>query len=490
MVPFSISSKTLFYSFICLFIFGYSSLTAQQGSVGIGTTTPDPSALLDVNISPANNKGILIPRLTAAQRLAIPSPANSLLVFDTDSACFFYWNTLGSSWRSLCSTNTIMLGNTGSTGATGLTGNTGTTGATGDTGATGSTGSTGSTGTTGSTGSTGITGPTGPVGCASANYILKSDGTTATCTVAPVFEDNSGNVGIGTTSPAAAFDLVGSSAFREASLALVNGNNNDIPVGNNTFITISGPAQPFAITGIAGGVSGRLLTLYNSTAQAMIIANENSASAASNRISTLTGGDVMALAGNGGTAQFQYSATASRWILISGGQSTNSFVPPGAILAMATTTAPAGYLVCDGSAVSRTTYAALFTAIGVMYGPGDGSTTFNLPNYQGYFLRGINNATGNDPDAATRTDRGDGTAGDNVGSKQADLFGSHRHAPDIGGAPNSAFGVFFNYGSFAYPVAGGNYGTWLNTSVASYTDYQGGAETRPKNIYVLYCIKY
>jgi microcystin-dependent protein len=164
--------------------------------------------------------------------------------------------------------------------------------------------------------------------------------------------------------------------------------------------------------------------------------------------------------------------------------------PPGVVVAYAGLTAPSGYLVCDGSAVSRTAFANLFAKIGVMYGPGDGSTTFNLPNYQGYFLRGQNNASGIDPDATSRTDRGDGTTGDAVGTKQTSQFGSHRHSPDLGGAPNSAFGAFFNNGSYAYPVAGGNYGTWANTTVTNFTDYQGGNETRPVNINVLYCIKY
>ena len=44
---------------------------------------------------------------------------------------------------------------------------------------------------------------------------------------------------------------------------------------------------------------------------------------------------------------------------------------------------PNGWLLCDGSAVSRTTYADLFDVIGTTYGPGDGSTTFNLPDFQG-----------------------------------------------------------------------------------------------------------
>ncbi len=247
-----------------------------QNNVGLGTLMPAPSAILDIDGSPANNKGLLIPRMTATQRLAIVSPANSLLVFDTDSACFFYWNSAAISWKSLCNAGTGgagiagntgstgfvgttgnsgsigtmgfngstgltgvtgsigttgLIGNTGSTGTTGnngstgitgstgsigYTGNTGSTGPTGDIGSTGNTGSTGSIGSTGITGSTGEigstgstgftgsignTGSTGPMGCSTANYIMKSNGSSATCTMAPIFEDASGNVGIGTISP-------------------------------------------------------------------------------------------------------------------------------------------------------------------------------------------------------------------------------------------------------------------------------------------------
>ena len=57
--------------------------------------------------------------------------------------------------------------------------------------------------------------------------------------------------------------------------------------------------------------------------------------------------------------------------------------PTGMISLFAGSTAPTGWLICDGTAVSRTTYADLFTAIGTTYGTGDGSTTFNLPNLKG-----------------------------------------------------------------------------------------------------------
>lgn len=62
--------------------------------------------------------------------------------------------------------------------------------------------------------------------------------------------------------------------------------------------------------------------------------------------------------------------------------------PPGTIITFAGSNAPSGYLVCNGAAVSRTTYARLFSAIGTIYGAGDGSTTFNVPDMTARFLEG------------------------------------------------------------------------------------------------------
>jgi microcystin-dependent protein len=67
--------------------------------------------------------------------------------------------------------------------------------------------------------------------------------------------------------------------------------------------------------------------------------------------------------------------------------------PPGNIAATARATAPSGWLICDGAAVSRTTYAGLYSAIGTAYGVGNGSTTFNLPDYRGRVIVGTD-ATG------------------------------------------------------------------------------------------------
>jgi microcystin-dependent protein len=67
-------------------------------------------------------------------------------------------------------------------------------------------------------------------------------------------------------------------------------------------------------------------------------------------------------------------------------------VPAGVISQFAGSTAPNGYLVCDGAAVSRSTYSDLFNSIGTTYGNGNGSTTFNIPNFQGRVPVGVGTA--------------------------------------------------------------------------------------------------
>ena len=69
-------------------------------------------------------------------------------------------------------------------------------------------------------------------------------------------------------------------------------------------------------------------------------------------------------------------------------------IPTGIQLPYGGAAAPAGWLPCDGSAISRTTYAALFAVIGTTYGPGDGSTTFNVPDKRSRFSLGAGHGTG------------------------------------------------------------------------------------------------
>ena len=141
-------------------------------------------------------------------------------------------------------------------------------------------------------------------------------------------------------------------------------------------------------------------------------------------------------------------------------------VPAGAVMDFAMAAAPAGWLFCDGSAVSRITYAALFAAIGTVWGVGDGSTTFNLPDMRGYFRRGVGT-------------NGDGTASAAFAAKQADAIISHTHSYQYSNAAGAATttisrGNVENTG-VSFPSSG------PNTTVAT--------ETRPKNIVVLTCIK-
>lgn len=168
---------------------------------------------------------------------------------------------------------------------------------------------------------------------------------------------------------------------------------------------------------------------------------------------------------------------------------TERLNPAGAILPYGGSTPPSGYVLCDGSAISRTAFSALFSAVGVRFGQGDGSTTFNVPDLRGRFLRGRDAGTGRDPDAGSRTAMATGGAsGDNVGSIQSDAFESHDH-----GGGDHTHGVPANDGTTSANAAGNLY-TRQNTAGTSAAsgdiiDAEGGNETRPINAYVNFIIK-
>jgi microcystin-dependent protein len=96
-----------------------------------------------------------------------------------------------------------------------------------------------------------------------------------------------------------------------------------------------------------------------------------------------------------GTAPFSVASTTAVANLnadLLDGQHGSVYSPAGMVSQFAGATAPTGWLLCDGTAVSRTTYAGLFAAIGTNYGTGDGSTTFNLPNLKGRIPVGLDSA--------------------------------------------------------------------------------------------------
>ena len=165
----------------------------------------------------------------------------------------------------------------------------------------------------------------------------------------------------------------------------------------------------------------------------------------------------------------------------------SEIIPPGCVLPFAGTTPPSGWLMCDGSAVSRTTYRALYAAIGNAHGSGDGSTTFHLPDYRGRFLRGTDNmgtvsgAAGRDPNAADRTAMNTGgNPANGVGSVQGHQYESHGHS--LNGLAGNSGG---NSSGLAHPRDSGGQSFGIHYS----TYANGGSETRPINAYVNYIIK-
>lgn len=168
----------------------------------------------------------------------------------------------------------------------------------------------------------------------------------------------------------------------------------------------------------------------------------------------------------------------------------NQATPPGSILAFGGPVVPAGWLPCDGKAVNRADYPALYTAIGTVHGSGDGASTFNLPDLRGRFLRGVDHGTGRDPDATIRLPGANGgQSGDAPGTVQDDAFTRHKHAvqASVGTAVCQLDGGCTGLAGWASGVAKMTYGT----ATLPYISTEGGSqETRPKNVGVDFIIKY
>ncbi|MBQ8675930.1 MAG: tail fiber protein [Bacteroidaceae bacterium] len=147
---------------------------------------------------------------------------------------------------------------------------------------------------------------------------------------------------------------------------------------------------------------------------------------------------------------------------------------------------PAGWLLCDGSAVSRSQYESLYNAIGVSWGIGDGSSTFNLPDLRGMFLRGVSGDSGNDADADSRTmlTENGGNIGNNVGSYQGDAIRNIQAGNIMFDNPWGAVEI-----TFTKKIKGiddkRSFGHFDASKLVPV-----GSDNRPKNVYVTYIIKY
>jgi hypothetical protein len=154
--------------------------------------------------------------------------------------------------------------------------------------------------------------------------------------------------------------------------------------------------------------------------------------------------------------------------------STTGAQQAGEVCYFAMSTAPAGFLKANGALVSRTTYAALFTAIGTTFGVGDGSTTFALPDMRGQFARAY-------------TDGSSVDTGRTFGSTQTDALQGHTHILNVwtvlGANPGVAAGTNSTGGSASGGISGG-----ITTDGTNGTP-RVTTETRPTNVALLACIK-
>ena len=155
----------------------------------------------------------------------------------------------------------------------------------------------------------------------------------------------------------------------------------------------------------------------------------------SNQLSVAGGGTGLTSVGTSGNV---LTSNGSAWV-----SSAPNYVPTGGMMMWGTASAPTGYLLCNGAAVSRSTYSALFAVLGTAYGSGDGSTTFNLPDFRDRFPVGAGttysaNSQGGSKDAIvvshthTATDSGHTHTLDNPRQAQGGVVGGFSNTPTAG----------------------------------------------------------
>jgi len=131
------------------------------------------------------------------------------------------------------------------------------------------------------------------------------------------------------------------------------------------------------------------------------------------------------------------------------------FVPVGTVLTFAGTIAPEGWLLCDGAAKSRTTYASLFLTIQTNYGVGNGSTTFNLPDMRGVFARGAGtNGTSNYGGASGHTPAGGSVANKGAQKTAKNNLNANAAPSSLSGTISDSGTLSHNHGIF-YPTLSG-----------------------------------
>ena len=414
-------------------------------------------------------------------------------------------------------------GGDGPTGPPGPQGATGPQGDEGPTGPDGPTGPTGATGPQGPAGGGGNPGPPGPAGTVETLTLATSgtglsgsasfDGTSATTfTVGSnatssntgstiVARDGSGNFSAGTIS--ATFSGDGSALTNLPAPTIALNDLSDVSVpspGNDTVLryeSLSSTWGSESVTSLLLNANLDLFELSASRIGSSLIPSPSTTADLGTNVSLLgsywnnlyvntieleagptwtsgTGspeGSVTASPGSlfartdGGTGLTLYvkeTGTGNTgWVV----QAASSSAPVGSIIAYAANSDPADHFECDGASLNTTTFSELFSVIGYTYG-GSGSN-FQLPDLRGEFIRGLDNGRGIDSGRA-------------MGSNQGDEFSSHIHNIKTYGFDDDGPTLVRNTG-------GDNAGAG-NATLPS--NSQGGSETRPRNVALVYCIKY
>jgi microcystin-dependent protein len=253
-------------------------------------------------------------------------------------------------------------------------------------------------------------------------------------------------------------------------------------VSNADYAVSAGMAATSTISGYAETAGSSQMSTMSLTSAHATIADSASVATYANDAAHAARSDsssTSAYSTNSRTSATSAYATNSGYATSAGyASSAPGQLPVGSIIQFGGTNLPQGFLLCDGSSVSTNIYADLYAAIGKQWG-GSG-TNFNVPDLRGQFLRGWSGTATNsvDPDVYSRTARySGGSTSNNVGSYQSDTNQAHSHLYTAGQQSTWTFSNGSPY-SPAYSTAN------------SATTSSGGSESRPKNVYVMYCIKY
>ncbi|MEC4049947.1 phage tail protein [Flavobacterium sp. SUN046] len=264
-----------------------------------------------------------------------------------------------------------------------------------------------------------------------------------------------GRVGINTNTPSYPLDIIG-----------------DARVSNKYRFSDTGITLYGGVTGYLGLYASDQTTLTGLRAGTVSIGKTTNAQPLDVVGNVAFSGALMPNNSNGNSGEVLTSAGANTpptWTTVG--------VPTSAIYYLATSTVPSGYLECNGQAVSRTTYATLFSFIGSTFGSGDGSTTFNVPDLRGQFVRGWDHAREVD-------------TGRVFGSSQTDTL-QNITGNFWGAGNNAANGAFAGTGTIGSWLQFGNgYPDVSNYNFDASRVARTSTETRPKNIALLPVIKY